>query len=84
MLTRPKITIQVIMTRISIEKCLSKIMEREGRVNSDTLKDVFLGMESGELTFFKFFDRFVLDLKKKIDSGLRVERLNWSVEPFMN
>jgi hypothetical protein len=64
MLTRPKITIQVIMTRISIEKCLSKIMEREGRVNSDTLKDVFLGMESGELTFFKFFDRFVLDLKK--------------------
>ena len=83
MLTRPKITIQVIMTRISIEKCLSKIMEREGRVNSDTLKDVFLVMESGELTFFKFFDRFVLDLKK-IDSGLRVERLNWSVEPFMN
>ena len=83
MLTRPKITIQVIMTRISIEKCLSKIMESEGHVNSDTLKDVFLGMESGELTFFKFFNRFVLDLKK-IDSGLRVERLNWSVEPFMN
>lgn len=57
--------------RMGIEKCHSKIMESEGSVNSDKLKDVFLGMESGELTFFKFFDRFVLDFEKKVDSGLR-------------
>ena len=46
-------------------------MESEGSVNSDKLKDVFLGMESGELTFFKFYDRFILDFEKKVDSGLR-------------
>mgnify|MGYP003653713100 FL=1 len=54
--------------RMGIEKCHSKIMESEGSVNSDKLRDVFLGMESGELTFFKFYDRFVLDFEKKVDS----------------
>ena len=57
--------------RMGIEKCHSKIMESDGSVNSDKLKDVFLGMESGELTFFKFYDRFILDFEKKVDSGLR-------------
>ena len=57
--------------RMGIEKCHSKIMESDGSVNSDKLKDVFLGMESGDLTFFKFYDRFVLDFEKKYNSGLR-------------
>jgi hypothetical protein len=45
--------------RMGIEKCHSKIMESDRSVKSDKLKDVFLGMESGELIFFKFYDRFI-------------------------
>ncbi|KFC21769.1 site-specific integrase [Epilithonimonas lactis] len=57
--------------RLGIERCHSKIMDSDGSVNSNKLKDVFLGMDSGELTFFKFYDKFLLDFEKKVDSGLR-------------
>jgi len=30
-------------------------------------------MESGEFTFFKFFEQFLSDYEKKVDSGLRVK-----------
>lgn len=30
-------------------------------------------MESGELTFFKFYEQFLSDFEKKVNSGLRVE-----------
>src|SRR5690606_3672793 len=43
--------------RLGIEECYSKTLKNEGTVNSAKLKNVFLGMESGELTFFKFYDR---------------------------
>lgn len=58
--------------RLDIEECYSKILKNEGAVNSDKLKNTFLGMESGELTFFKFFEQFLLDFQKKVDNGLRV------------
>ncbi|MFZ4861747.1 hypothetical protein ACL9RF_06140 [Sphingobacterium sp. Mn56C] len=40
-------------------------MKNEGVVNSVKLKNTFLGMESGELTFFKFYEQFIADFKKK-------------------
>ena len=30
-------------------------------------------MESGELTFFKFYEQFIADFEKKVNSGLRVQ-----------
>ncbi|WP_115811185.1 site-specific integrase [Flavobacterium aquicola] len=59
--------------RLDIEECYSKILNNEGAVNSANLKNVFLGMESGELTFFKFFEQFLLDFEKKVNNGLRVK-----------
>jgi len=41
--------------RLGIEECYSKILKNEGTVNSAKLKNALLGMESGELTFFKFY-----------------------------
>jgi len=58
--------------RLGIEECYSKILKNEGAVNSAKLKNAFLGMESGELTFFKFCEQFLLDFEKKVNSGLRV------------
>ena len=43
-----------------------------GAVNSAKLKNAVLGMESGELTFFKFYEQFLSDYEKKVNSGLRV------------
>ncbi|REG90252.1 Arm DNA-binding domain-containing protein, partial [Flavobacterium aquicola] len=61
--------------RLDIEECYSKILKNEGAVNSDQLKNTFLGMESGELTFFKFFEQFLLDFEKKLNhSALKVQR----------
>jgi integrase len=58
--------------RLGIEECYSKILKNEGTVNSAKLKNAFLGMESGELTFFRFCDQFLLDFEKKVSSELRV------------
>ena len=59
--------------RLGIEECYSKILKNEGTVNSTKLKNTFLGMDSGELTFFKFYEQFIADFEKKVNSGLRVE-----------
>ncbi len=59
--------------RLGIEECYSKILKNEGAVNSTKLKNTFLGMESGELTFFKFYEQFITDFEKKVNSGLRVQ-----------
>jgi len=59
--------------RLSIEECYSKILKNEGTVNSAKLKNAVLGMESGELTFFKFYEQFIVDFEKKVNSGLRVQ-----------
>ncbi|WP_446175703.1 hypothetical protein [Elizabethkingia anophelis] len=45
--------------RLGIEESYSKILKNEGTVNSAKLKNAFLGMESGELTFFKFYEQFL-------------------------
>ncbi|GEN71185.1 site-specific integrase [Chryseobacterium lathyri] len=58
--------------RLGIEECYSKILKNEGTVNSTKLKNTVLGMENGELTFFKFYEQFLSDYEKKVDSGLRV------------
>ena len=58
--------------RLGIEECYSKILKNEGAVNSAKLKNAFLGMESRELTFFKFYEQFLSDYEKKVNSGLRV------------
>ncbi len=58
--------------RLGIEECHSKILKNEGAVNSVKLKNAFLGMENGELAFFKFCEQFLLDFEKKVGSGLRV------------
>lgn len=42
--------------RLGFEECYSKILKNEGAGNIAKLKNVFLGMESGELTFFKFYE----------------------------
>lgn len=57
--------------RLGIEESRSKILKMDGSVSSNKLKNVFLGMESGELTFFKFYEQFLLDFEKKVNSGLR-------------
>lgn len=59
--------------RFGIEECYSKILKNDGAVNSVKLKNTFLGMESGELTFFKFYEQFLSDFDKKVKSGLRVK-----------
>ncbi|WP_010254917.1 site-specific integrase [Myroides injenensis] len=59
--------------RFGVEECYSKILKNEGAVNSAKLKNTFLGMESGELTFFKFYEQFLSDFDKKVKSGLRVK-----------
>ncbi|MEG1021835.1 MAG: site-specific integrase, partial [Myroides sp.] len=58
--------------RFGIEECYSKILKNEGTVNSSKLKNTFLGMASDELTFFKFYENFLLDFEKKVNNGLRV------------
>lgn len=40
------------------------------------LKNTFLGMESGELTFFKFYEQFTDDFENKVSSGLRVQGIH--------
>ncbi|OPB98798.1 integrase [Elizabethkingia meningoseptica] len=59
--------------RLGMEECYSKILKNEGTVSSAKLKNTFLGMESGELTFFKFYEQFIVDFEKKVNSGLRVQ-----------
>lgn len=59
--------------RLGMAECYSKILKNEGSVNSAKLKNTFLGMESGELTFFKFCEQFTADFEKKVNSGLRVQ-----------
>ena len=51
--------------RSGIEECYSKILKNEGAVNSTKLKNAFLGMESGELTFLNFTNSFCLTMRKK-------------------
>ena len=58
--------------RFGIEECYSKILKNEGTVNSSKLKNTFLGMDSDELTFFKFYEKFLSDFEKKVNNGLRV------------
>src|SRR5690606_28800016 len=58
--------------RSGIEECYSKILKNEGAVNSAKLKNAFLGMESGELTFFKFYEQFLSDYEKKVNRELSV------------
>ncbi len=58
--------------RFGIEEGYSKILKNEGTVNSSKLKNTFLGMDSDELTFFKFYEKFLLDFEKKVNNGLRV------------
>src|SRR5690606_14653170 len=58
--------------RLGIEECYSKILKNEGTVNSIKIKNAYLGMESGEITFFKFYEQFLSDYEKKVNSGLRV------------
>ena len=58
--------------RLGIEECYSKILKNGAIVNSAKLKNAFLGMESGELTFFKFYEQFLSDYEKKVNNGLRV------------
>lgn len=57
--------------RFGIEECYSKILKNEGTVNSSKLKNTFLGMDSDELTFFKFYEKFLSDFEKKVSNGLR-------------
>ncbi|MBA5793522.1 site-specific integrase [Flavobacterium sp. xlx-214] len=57
--------------RLNMEECYSKILKNEGNVNSIKLKNVYLGLGNGELTFFKFCEKFLLDFEKKVDNGLR-------------
>ena len=59
--------------RLGMEECYSKILKNEATVSSAKLKNTFLGMESGELTFFKFCEQFIADFEKKVNSGLRVQ-----------
>ena len=58
--------------RSCIEECYSKILKNEGAVNSTKLKNAVLGIESGEITFFKFYEQFLSDYEKKVNNGLRV------------
>ena len=57
--------------RLDLEQCHSKLLKNEGAVNSAKLKNTYLGLSSGELTFFKFFDQYVTDFQKKVDNGIR-------------
>ena len=59
--------------RLGIEECHSNLLKKGGSVSSGKLKNVFLGMESGEITFFKFYEQFLLDFEKKVNNGLRVK-----------
>jgi len=43
--------------RSGIEECYSKIQKNEGTVNSAKLKNTFLRMDNGEITFFKFYEQ---------------------------
>ena len=56
---------------LDIEECYSKILKNERTVNSAKLKNVFLGIESGELTFSSSI-KISLILREKVDNGLRV------------
>jgi len=62
--------------RLGIEEFYSKILKNEGTVSSAKLKNAFLGMDSGELTFFKFYEKFLSDYEKKVNNGLRANGTN--------
>ncbi|MEO4007306.1 site-specific integrase [Flavobacterium sp. CAU 1735] len=57
--------------RLDLEQCHTKLLKNEGTVNSAKLKNTYLGLSNGELTFFKFFDQYIADFQKKVDSGIR-------------
>ena len=44
-----------------MEECYSQTIKNKGVVCSPKLKNAFLGMEGGELTFFKFHALFLSD-----------------------
>jgi site-specific recombinase XerD len=67
-----EVNVKLSKTRLDIEECYSNILKREGTISSLKLKNAFLGMESGELTFLKFYKQFLSDYEKKVGSGLRV------------
>lgn len=60
--------------RLDLEECYSKILKKERNINSIKLKNEYLGLTNGELTFFKFCQKFLLDFEKKVDNGLRSQR----------
>jgi len=69
--TAQKLNTKLDKIRLGIEQCYSKILKKNGSVSSGKLKNVFLGMESKEMTFFKFYEQFLLDFEKKVDNGIR-------------
>lgn len=57
--------------RLDLEKCHTKLLKSEGTVNSTKLKNSYLGLSNGELTFFRFFEQYISDFQKKVDNGIR-------------
>lgn len=57
--------------RVRIEQCYSRILDKDGAVSSEKLKNTFLGLDSNELTLLQFLDNFIVDFKKKVASGTR-------------
>ncbi|SIS72302.1 Site-specific recombinase XerD [Chryseobacterium ureilyticum] len=54
-----------------IEQYYLRILDKDGTVTSEKLKNTFLGLDSNELTLLQFLDNFIVDFKKKVASGTR-------------
>ena len=59
--------------RLALEQCYTDLLKKQGAVNSAKLKNTYLGLSNGELTFFKFFNQYIADFQKKVDNGIRNE-----------
>ncbi|THF52960.1 site-specific integrase [Flavobacterium supellecticarium] len=57
--------------RLNLEQCHAKLLKESSMLTSEKLKNAYLGLSEGEMTFFKFFDQYNADFKKKVANGIR-------------
>lgn len=63
--------------RLDLEQCHAKLLKEAVTLSSEKLKNAYLGLSDDELTFFKFFDQYNVDFKKKVANGIRsIQTLN--------
>ncbi|KMQ64564.1 integrase [Chryseobacterium angstadtii] len=57
--------------RLRIDQCYGQILEKQGYVTAEKLKNALLGTDDEAMTLFSFLEKFNSDFEKKKESGLK-------------